>query len=50
MNEPMEMREIHKIREQSSREKKSLSLKERVAYANRNIDELKKYGINVKQF
>jgi|GEM_PF-4157628 len=50
MNESKAVREIHEIREITSREKKGLSISECVTHANANADELKKYGIKVINF
>jgi hypothetical protein len=48
MNEPKAMREIHEIREQLSREKKGLTIEERVARTNIAIDRVQKeFGIKV---
>jgi hypothetical protein len=48
MNEPKAMREIHEIREQLSREKKGLTIEERVARTNIAKDRIQKeFGIKV---
>ena len=50
MNEPKAMQEIHAIREQLSREKRGLTIEERVARSNANIYRLQKeFGFKIAE-